>query len=145
MPETPTLEDNASLRTIVRSVTELSFTTLMWALWIYLFMPLLSLVLWLVGLPILYQTLFTEKVLYELLALLERMGWVVLIIFLLLRGWGLYNYHVFGKRNRRTQSAEVTLEELGLHFRITPDDVRILQQSKEISWVKSYDDMRFDA
>ncbi len=145
MPDKPSLEDNASLRSIMRNATELSFTTLMWALWIYLFMPMLSLVLWGVGLPFIYKRLFTEEVLFQIVVLLKRMGWVVLIIFLLLRGWGLYNYYVFGKRNRRRKSDKVTLEELGLHFRITSDDVRLLQQSKEIVWVKPYDDIRSEA
>ena len=145
MPDKPSLEDNASLRSFMRNATELSFTTLMWALWIYLFMPLLSLVLWVVGLPYIYKTLFSEEVLFQLVVLLERMAWVVLIIFLLLRGWGVYNYYVFGRRNRRRQSDEVTLAELGLHFGITAEDVRLLQHSKEIVWAKPYDDIRSDA
>jgi len=145
MPDTPPLEDNAKLRSTVRSATELSFTTLMWALWIYLFMPLISLVLWIVGLPYIYQKLFQEEVLHQLLDLLSRMGWVVLIAFLLLRGWGVYNYLIFGKHNRRKRSAVVTAEELGRHFNVTAEDVHILQQSKEIVWTKLYDEMRSGA
>lgn len=144
MPDKPSLEDNASLRSFMRNAAELGFTTLMWALWIYLFMPLLSLVLWVVGLPYIYKTLFAEQVFLQLMVLLERMGCFVLMVFLLLRGWGLYNYYVFGKRNRRRRSEKVTPAELSLHFGITAEDVYLLQQSKEIVWVKPYDAIRSD-
>jgi poly-beta-1,6-N-acetyl-D-glucosamine biosynthesis protein PgaD len=142
MPDKPTLEDNASLRSTLRNITEVSFTSIMWAIWIHFFIPVISLVLWIVGIPYLYQTLFKEDVLHKLLNLLGWMGWFILITFILLRGWGYYNYYVFGRRNRRRQTAEVTAKELGDFFGIPLSDVRILQQQKEIVWTKIYNDIR---
>ena len=43
-----TIEDNPKLRGRLRTAFEWSFTSFMWALWLYLFLPLVSLVLWVV-------------------------------------------------------------------------------------------------
>ena len=142
MPDTLPIEDKPNLRSFLRTTTEWSFTTAMWAIWIYLFLPLVSLALWVLGVPYLYQTLFREEVLQQLSTLMQRMGWTVLVIFVCLRGWGLYNYYVFGRRNRRKQSDPVTPEALARHFNLTPEAVRALQARKEIVWTVLYDEIR---
>jgi len=144
MPDTPPIEDRADLRSFLRNTTEWSFTVVMWALWIYLFLPLLSLILWVVGLPYIYQTVFTAEVINRLISLLVNMGWAMLAIFIVLRGWGYYNYYVFGRRNRRKQHPEVTLEQMGLHFGLNTEEVKALQQRKEITWPGLYDDIKRD-
>jgi biofilm PGA synthesis protein PgaD len=138
----PPLGDNPSLRSFLRRTTEWSITSILWIIWIYLFLPLMSLILWLVGLPYIYRTLFQEEVVQQFFELLGRIGWVVLIIFVVLRGWGLYNYYMFGRRNRRKQHTVVTIDDISRHFNMTPDEVRALQGRKEIVWTLLYDNMR---
>lgn len=142
MAETPPIQDRADLRSFLRNTSEWSFTVVMWALWIYLFLPLLSLILWVVGLPYIYQTVFTVEVINRLINLMVKMGWATLVIFIALRGWGLYNYYVFGKRNRRKQYPEVSLEQMGRHFGLNVEEVKSLQQRREINWSGLYDDIQ---
>ena len=142
MAETPPIEDRSDLRSFLRNTTEWSFTIVMWALWIYFFLPMLSLALWIVGIPYIFKTLFQEEVLTELISLLSRMGLVVVVIFVIIRGWGIYNYHVFGKRNRRKQHPQVTPEQIGRHFGLNPDQVLDLQQQREIIWTGLYDELQ---
>lgn len=142
MADTPPLEDRADLRSFLRNTTEWSFTLVMWALWIYLLLPLLSLILWVVGLPYIYQTVFTADVINRLINLLVNMGWAMLAIFIGLRGWGYYNYYVFGRLNRRKQQPEVTPDQMGRHFGLNPEEVKAMQQRREITWSGLYDDIR---
>lgn len=141
MPQIPPIEDKSDLRSFLRDTTEWSFTILMWGLWVYLFLPLVSLLLWVIGLPHIYRTVFREDVLQQLLRLLGGVGWMVLVIFIVLRGWGFYNYYVFGKRNRRREYPEVSLEDLSKHFDLSPEEVQVLQDQKEITWTVLYDEI----
>ena len=138
----PPIEDREDLRTFLRNTTEWGFTVVMWALWIYLFLPLISLLLWVAGAPYIYKTVFTEEVLYRLINLLINMGWAMLVIFLVLRGWGLYNYFIFGRHNRRKQHPEVTQEQMGRHFGLNAEEVKALQEKREITWSGLYDDIQ---
>ena len=141
MSNKPTIEDDPNLRSVLRNTVEWSVTSLMWTVWIYLLLPLFGLVLWIVGLPHIFRTLFAEEVIHHLLSLLRDLGWAALVIFLIIRGWGLYNYYVFGKYNRRRRHPVVSEKELSRHFGLAPEQVRSLQQRKEIIWTTLYDDM----
>lgn len=131
------IEDSSKHRGFFRTTLEWSFTSLMWALWGYLFLPLVSLILWIAGLGYIYGAVFEESALTRLLELVSRMGWAVLIIFIVLRGWGYYNYYVFGRKNRRKHRDPVNLEKLGSHFGLTEQDVVALQATKQVYWRQS--------
>ena len=88
----------------------------------------------------LYKTLFREEVIGELLAMLVKVGWLVLLVFIILRGWGIYNYYLFGRRNRRKNYPVTSASEIGRHFGLTEEEVRSLQQKKEIVWTELYDE-----
>ena len=136
------IDDRPEIRSLLRNAAEWSFTILMWALWVYFFLPLLSLILWVAGAVHLYKTLFREEVIGELLAMLVKVGWLVLLVFIILRGWGIYNYYLFGRRNRRKNYPVTSASEIGRHFGLTEEEVRSLQQKKEIVWTELYDDIR---
>jgi biofilm PGA synthesis protein PgaD len=136
------IEDKPELRGVARTVIEWSFTSLMWALWIYLFLPMLSAILWIAGLHYIYRELFQASALAQLMDMLARTGWTIAVIFVVLRGWGYYNYFVFGRQNRRKQYQELTQAELGRHFGMTEQQVGILRSEKEIVWGASYDDIK---
>lgn len=142
MRTTQPIDDRPEIRSLLRNAAEWSFTILMWALWVYLFLPLLSLILWVAGTAHLYRTLFREEVIGELLAMLVKVGWLVLLVFIILRGWGIYNYYLFGRRNRRKNYPVASASEIGRHFGLTEEEVRSLQQKKEIVWNELYDEIR---
>lgn len=133
MPEIEII-DKPKLKSFLRKITELSFTSLMWGLWLYLFLPLLNLVLWVLGIRYFYVEVFELAGYKGLINILLNAGWVILFVFLILRFWGIYNYHRFGKRERRKGFPPATLEKLAENFQISPEQIQHIQSSKEVIW-----------
>jgi len=133
MPEIE-IRDNPKLRGFFRNITELTFTGFVWGLWAYLLLPLVNIVMWIVGLRYIEISVIEQLGYKEMIELVSKMGWIVLVVFLIFRLWGLYNYKVFGKRSRRKSSSPVTIEQLAVHFQIPAEQVEYMQSQKEIVW-----------
>lgn len=109
-------------------------STVMWVFYAYLFLPVLNIILWGLGIRYFYVEIF-EKVGYmELLDLFNKMGWTILIVFGTLRMWGYYNYRRFGKRNRRKAMPYNNIEQLSRHFQVSREKIIELQSKKEAIW-----------
>lgn len=133
MPEIE-IRDNPKLRGFFRNITELTFTGLVWGIWVYLLLPLVNIIMWILGLRFI-EVSVVEKLGYsDMLVLMSKMGWIVLTVFLILRLWGIYNYKRFGKRSRRRSSPPATIEQLAVHFQIPVEQVEYLRSQKEIVW-----------
>ena len=133
MPEIE-IRDNPKLRSFFRNITEMTFTGVVWGMWVYMFLPVVNIVLWIFGFRFI-KIAFIEHVGYtEFIGLLGKMGWTVLIVFLVLRLWGYYNFVRFGKRSRRKATPPVTIEQLAEHYKIPRDDVKRMQSEKEVVW-----------
>ena len=126
--------DTPKLKSFLRDTTEWSFTTLVWAVWLYLLLPLLNIMLWLLGFRYFHMEIFEKAGYEQLLNLLGKMGWVVLIVFLTLRLWGYYNYMRFGKKDRRKSAPPTTVEQLSEFFHVPPEQIAELQSRKEVVW-----------
>jgi biofilm PGA synthesis protein PgaD len=133
MPEIEII-DKPKLKSFLRKIAELGFTSLMWGLWFYLFLPLLNLVLWVLGIRYFYIEVFELAGYKGLINLLLKAGWVILIVFLILRFWGFYNYWRFGKRERRKSLPSETFEKMSEYFQIPPEQIQHIQSSKEVVW-----------
>ena len=141
MPEIKII-DNPKVKSFIRNIGEWSFTTLMWGLWIYLFLPLLNVILWLLGFHLFYVKVIERGGYIHLLNLLGKVGWAVLLIFGILRLWGYYNYVRFGRKNRRKIVAPTTADQLSGFFHLPPDQVLELQSKKEVVWPMETDKNR---
>ena len=141
MPEIKII-DNPKLKSFIRNIGEWSFTTLMWGLWIYLFLPLLNVILWLLGFHLFYVKVIERGGYIHLLNLLGKMGWAVLLVFGILRLWGYYNYVRFGRKNRRKSVSPTTAVQLSGFFHLPPDQVLELQSKKEVVWPMEADKNR---
>ncbi len=126
--------DNPGLKGFLRTLTEWTFTTFMWALWIYLFLPLLNMVLWLLGIHYFYLELIEKAGYLHLLFLLRDTGISLVVILVLLRAWGYYNYVRFGRRNRRKTVSKTTVDELAGFFQLPTDVIIELQGAREVIW-----------
>jgi len=133
MPEIKII-DKPKLKSFLRDVTEMSFTSIMWGLWLYLFLPLLNFVLWLLGIRYFYIEVIEKAGYKELINLLGKVGWLILVVFLILRLWGYYNYRRFGKRDKRKSLPSNADKEMAEYFQIPLDLVLDLQLSKEVVW-----------
>ena len=137
MPEIKII-DNPKLKSFIRNIGEWSFTTLMWGIWIYLFLPLLNVILWLLGFHLFYIKVIEKGGYIQLLNLLGKMGWAVLLVFGILRLWGYYNYIRFGKKNRRKSVSPTTADQLSEFFNLPRDQVLEMQSKKEVVWPTSF-------
>ncbi len=128
------IKDNPDLKGILRNITEMSFTTMMWAFYAYLLLPVLNIILWLLGIRYFYIEIIENVGYKELLNLFNKMGWTILIVFGIMRSWGYYNYQRFGKRNRRKAMPYNNIEQISRHFKIPKEMILELQLKKEVVW-----------
>ena len=117
----------------LRHGAEVSIITIGWLVWFVILRPLLLILLWYIGVRafsrhMLYlkgwQTLEERSIIYIL---------VVLGIYLVVRGWNVYNFRRFGKRNHRTDVRNVTEAELGRFFSLPAGSVEKIQSWNEVS------------
>jgi poly-beta-1,6-N-acetyl-D-glucosamine biosynthesis protein PgaD len=138
MPEIE-ITDRPKLRSFFRNITEMSFTSVAWGFWVYLFLPLVNIVLWLLGARIFYLEVIDTAGYKEFLDLWGRLGWSILGVFLVLRIWGYYNYWRFGRRDRRKGISFNTHEKLAEYFQVPLEQIPDLQSNKEIVWPIQHD------
>lgn len=136
------IEDNPKLRSFLRNTVEWSFSSLMWALWIYLLSPLISLILWTIGLHVMFSNMFDRNVLLQLIDLIKNMGLTGVTILTIMITWGRYNFYMFGQKNRRNAPCHtVDPVDLGQHFDLSSTEVLNLQKQKVIVWTTYYDEL----
>ncbi len=128
------LIDRPELKSISRQVTEWSVTAIMWLLWSYLFLPLLNLIPWVLGIHFFY-TEVVEKLSPEAYYMIFlRLLLLIFIVLFIIIAWGYYNYLVFGQQELRRTAAVASREDLARCFRLSSRTVASLQNSKEIRW-----------
>ena len=115
--------DNPDLKSFFRNMGEWSFTVIMWGLWVYLLLPLLNIIFWLLGVRHFYVEIIEKGGYLEFLNLVERMGWTILIVFVILRLWGFYNYKRFVGLNRRKFPLPTTIEQLSEYYKIPAEKI----------------------
>lgn len=105
-------------------------TFVFWVFWIYLWLPLISLVAWLIGVK-----LFRENIIdndgYK--ALLHDVGWYALIIALIAVvqiSWGRYNLLRFRDNELRKSTIPVDLATHARAFKVDPQALRQWQAAK---------------
>lgn len=133
MPEIE-IRDNPKLRSFFRNVTEMTFTGFAWGVWVYLLLPVVNFVLWILGLRYINFAVLEQIGYKEFVDLMSKIGWSILIVFLILRLWGYYNYVRFGKQSKRKVTPLTTIEQLAEHYHIPVDDVRRMRSEKEVIW-----------
>jgi biofilm PGA synthesis protein PgaD len=108
--------DRPELRSPLRSGTELTITALAWALWVYLLMPLLTLILWAAGLRHVFIEEFRLDGMQGLASVAGFYLAGTVLVWLLLEAWSGYNRRRFAGRERRRQSRTASDEEIARRF-----------------------------
>jgi poly-beta-1,6-N-acetyl-D-glucosamine biosynthesis protein PgaD len=104
-PPHPEVFIEEKVKTPLRRFVEDFITVACWALYVYLLLPLFTLVLWVFGVHTFYEEIIGAKGYAELLRLLENGGITTLVIFLIVSGWTYYNYLWFKRRGERRGNA----------------------------------------
>jgi poly-beta-1,6-N-acetyl-D-glucosamine biosynthesis protein PgaD len=116
--------DRPDLQARHRRVLYSTATMAAWALWMYLWLPLVTLVAWWLG-----ATQFVGEIVVPETRTMLRVGVmyfaIVLCVAAVLVGWSRYNLRRYGSRGRR-QAPPVTPDAaIAAYFRVSDEDLRI--------------------
>ncbi len=117
----------------LRKSAELSITTLGWIVWFILFRPLFVAILWLMGVRLFYRHMFQLGGLHGLAQNLPVYISIILLIFLIIRSWNVYNKTKFGGKNRRVISRIVLSRDMEKFFDLPKGSAPDLWEAKDIS------------
>lgn len=107
-------------------------TVVFWGLYLYLWLPLVSLVAWVFGIGIAYQEMVVAEGYREVLRLL---GWYLVTIEVLCGSlvlWAAYNYLRFGGRERRGRRPDVSLAVIARHFHVRLVELVAWQKARHL-------------
>ena len=100
-----------------------ALTVVFWAFWLYLWLPLLALLAWALGLQQAYQYMVVLGGWQEVLRVIALYAVVILLLGGGLIVWATYNIFRFGGVENRTAALPVTAAEIGRHFGQDADSV----------------------
>lgn len=114
--------DKPELKSILRKITEGSITFILWLCWSYFILPLVNLFLWLLGIRLFYREALSHQGYLYFLEVLQKGGFIIFVITLLIIGWIYYNYLLFKKRGERRKGTKVINdEEIAALYNIDPN------------------------
>ena len=102
-----------------------------WTLWTTLFIPMITLVLWIYQARVIKNYLFAEQLKVQLLNLLW-LGILIAVCCALLLIWASYNWIRYRHSQQQKKVANVTQHDLAQDFLVSPQQLLILQNAKNI-------------
>ena len=124
--------DYPGLKGSLRNITEWSFTLTFWVFWIYLLLPLINLLVWMLVGETIFSTVISKSGYLELLDILEKWGLVSLAAVFTFTGWAYYNYLMFGRKNRRKLAIPCLDEEIASFFKTSPAVIGCMKETKSM-------------
>jgi biofilm PGA synthesis protein PgaD len=107
-------------------------TGMMWALYTYLWAPLLSLIAWLLGFEFAYDVMVRAGGIEALLSVLHWYALMVGSIVVVVTGWSLANRIRFGKKERRHSADQVDDKAIADVFHLDSEQLDTLRHSRVI-------------
>ncbi|RME32881.1 MAG: poly-beta-1,6-N-acetyl-D-glucosamine biosynthesis protein PgaD [Gammaproteobacteria bacterium] len=107
-------------------------TLLAWLAYVYLWLPLISLAAWSLGIQLFYRHMIVLEGYKGLLELLGIYAAVIALLSGIYLGWAIYNWLRFRGVDRRQGMPPVTTEELATRFGIDPAQLEACQQTRRL-------------
>lgn len=126
----PLIIERPDLQSRPQRVMSMGLTVLFWAVWAYLWLPVLALLGWFFGASRFYEEMVVQE---GERAVLEMLGWYGIAVALLagsLVCWALYNLARFRGRDRRAAHPRIALTQIAEQARVTPDALLRWQQAR---------------
>jgi biofilm PGA synthesis protein PgaD len=117
---TPPIIDRADLQTMQNRAVSGVITVVFWTFWVYLWLPLLALAAWALGLQQAYKYMVVLGGYHEVLRLLGIYALVMGVLCGALAAWATYNILRWGGIERRTRNHVPTLDQVARSFRQGP-------------------------
>jgi poly-beta-1,6-N-acetyl-D-glucosamine biosynthesis protein PgaD len=119
-------------RPAVRRATELGVTALFWMAWVYLISPLLSLLMWLIGVQLFVDEMVVRQGYQALLQELHHYGLVVFSMLLAVSLWIEWNQRHYGRHEKRRHPPQaVAAAEAAAGAGLVPDALRDLRAARK--------------
>jgi len=107
-------------------------TLIFWGFWFYLWLPLISVVAWLLGFRILYSHIMALGGLDEFLVQLNIFSIGIFAASGILALWSFYNLKRYGAYNRRNKFYYSDLHGLAAHLSLSTRELAEIQQAKTL-------------
>jgi len=112
---------------------DLLITAVMWSVYLYLWMPLISLFAWLFGFELAYDVMVRQGGAQDLGKVLVIYGSIVITIFATVSIWSVGNLLRYGKRNRRQRAKPTSIGEMAEYFDIDTEVIEQLRLTPSVS------------
>lgn len=128
----PLIIERPDLQTRLQRYGYLSVTLICWLLWLYLFVPLLSLVAWVLGATLIYQTLLQGLQVEELRAIAVSYGSGILLLAGVFVTWAFTSYLRFRDVDRRRPAGRVDDERLRRGHHLSAEELAALRSAQRL-------------
>ena len=108
-------------------------TAIMWMFYLYLWVPLLSLMAWLLGFEFAYDVMIRSGGAINLASVLLIYGAIIGVIFCVVTTWSLLNRFRFRGITRRRRMPPVSDRDMADYFEIKMKSVRELRASQSVN------------
>jgi len=125
--------DSPELLTRQQRMRDNVFTAVMWAVYLYLWVPLVSLFAWLLGFEFAYDVMIRSGGAQDLGGILFVYGIIVLVIIAMVATWSLGNLLRYGKMRRRHAAAELSIAQMAEFFEVELAAVEQLRSTQSVS------------
>jgi biofilm PGA synthesis protein PgaD len=120
------------LQSPLQRVTTRGITFVFWVVWIYLWLPLISLAAWLVGIHLFRAHMLDNDGYKALFSDVHQYAIVIVIIAAVLIGWARYNLLRFRDKGNRKASRHVDLDAQAQFFKTEPQQLRRWREAKRL-------------
>lgn len=124
--------DRADLQSVQQRTISGVLTLIFWAAWAYLWLPVLALLAWAVGLQQAYKYMIVLGGYEEVLRLLGIYALIILLLGGSLAAWATYNILRYGEIEKRYENRILTIDELARYFRQESAVVGKWQQAQRL-------------
>jgi poly-beta-1,6-N-acetyl-D-glucosamine biosynthesis protein PgaD len=121
----PSIIDKPEYKSPLKRLVEGSITAVLWLLWVYWILPLITIFMWIFGINIFIEGLFTGDILGEVRVILFNGGIAIILVLIIQLVWINYNFRmIFKKRGeRRAYPQATTNEEFAEYFNVPIEDL----------------------
>lgn len=112
-----------------------TLTIIAWAIWIYLWLPIITACLWIAGIHLTYVQLLQGPSLSSLLF----MAIVALLCSIVVASWACYNYVRFARNSRRLNAETICHDAIGKAFAVSdPATLSSILQERRMNFYFDY-------
>lgn len=129
---TPIIIERPELQSPLQRATTRGLTFVFWVIWIYLWLPLISLLAWWAGIELFREHMLDNNGYKILFDDINWYGLVIVVSGVILVGWARYNLLRFRDRESRKNPLIVDLAAYAQHFKIDAQRLKQWQAAKRL-------------